>query len=928
MRNSRFVRSKPDLLCVALASTALVLPLRAEAQNAPAAAPAAAASGPVAGATDEIIVTGQAVPGAVVGDIPPENQIGQSEIASYGVDSISDLLDEIADQTTSVAGRDSSSGPVVLVNGKRVSGINEVGDLPVESVLRVDILPEEVAIKYGYDEQSKVVNIILKRRFQSKVANLGGGMSAQGGGRQGSGAFTYTRIHDSDRINLTAKVSTQAAIRESDRDIVANPDSDVTAAGGLSDERAYRTLQDATRQYTFGASLAHELSSTANASFNVKGSYNTSRSLDGLATADLTVPADIPFGDGTETTLNRYLSDDPLRSRSNTGSVSAGGTLNVDLSTRWKLSIIGTYAHSQSETRSDTGYDTTALQAALDAGDTTVDPLGTLSAGLLGDMLTNKATSNSDTGSASALVSGKVLKLPAGDLGVSLKLGGDFTSQSSTTVRDGSTSEGGANRTNGSAKLSVDVPLTSRSKGVLGAIGTLSLNLNGGVTQVSDYGTLGTVGYGLNWTPITGVTVIAAVNEDRNAPTVAQLSNPLTTISNQRVYDYVTGQSVLVTSVSGGNPNLKADDRHSFKLGINAKLLNEPKLNFSATYVDSRNRNAIMSIGGVTEAIEDAFPDRFMRDASGTLTEIDSRALNVYRQRAEQVRWGFNFSAQLRKPKRPERPPGARPRGQGGMRGQWARRGEGDASGPQAGDPPAPPPGDEHEITVNGTREQDGGPGGPGGMPPDGFGGPPPDGGPPDGPPPDGMGPPPGGGPGGPGGPRGGRGGPGGRGFFGGSDNGARLLLSVYHTWILRDEVQLTEGGDTIDLLRGGTVTGSATPQHKVTASVGVIDNGLGARLEGTWQSATHVSGDSSSSTGDLHFGSLATLDFRLFANLQNRFRRKWWAQGTRVSLSVENVLDARQRVTDATGATPYAYQRDYLDPMGRTLLLSVRRIF
>ncbi|MFD2138102.1 hypothetical protein ACFSLT_27895 [Novosphingobium resinovorum] len=107
----------------------------------------------------------------------------------------------------------------------------------------------------------------------------------------------------------------------------------------------------------------------------------------------------------------------------NSGGVSAGGTVNVDLSTRWKLSVIGSYAHSESDTRADNGYDVTMLQDALDAGTAGVDPYGTLSPALLGNMIVNRAKSNSDTGSASMLVSGKVLPLPAGDLGVSLKLG-------------------------------------------------------------------------------------------------------------------------------------------------------------------------------------------------------------------------------------------------------------------------------------------------------------------------------------------------------------------------------------------------------------------------------------------------------------------------------------------------------------------------
>ena len=39
-----------------------------------------------------------------------------------------------------------SEQTLVLVNGKRISGVNEVSDLPTEAILRLDILPEEVAL--------------------------------------------------------------------------------------------------------------------------------------------------------------------------------------------------------------------------------------------------------------------------------------------------------------------------------------------------------------------------------------------------------------------------------------------------------------------------------------------------------------------------------------------------------------------------------------------------------------------------------------------------------------------------------------------------------------------------------------------------------------------------------------------------------------
>src|SRR5215471_18916690 len=136
---------------------------------------------------EEVVVTGHVPPGSVIGNIPPENQLNPTDIASYGVSTISDLLNEISDLTQSDQGRDSSSAPIILVNGKRVSGVNEVADLPTESILRLDILPEEVALQYGYGAQQKVVNIILRRYFQAWVASLAGGESTQGPGGNETG---------------------------------------------------------------------------------------------------------------------------------------------------------------------------------------------------------------------------------------------------------------------------------------------------------------------------------------------------------------------------------------------------------------------------------------------------------------------------------------------------------------------------------------------------------------------------------------------------------------------------------------------------------------------------------------------------------------------------------------------------------------------
>ncbi len=101
-------------------------------------------------------------------------------------------------------------------------------------------------------------------------------------------------------------------------------------------------------------------------------------------------------------------------------------------------------------------------------------------------------------------------------------------------------------------------------------------------------------------------------------------------------------------------------------------------------------------------------------------------------------------------------------------------------------------------------------------------------------------------------------------------------------------------------------------------------------RLTGQWQSPTTVTGGLGTTTGDLHFSGLATANLRLFADLgqQPSLVKHRWARGMRVTLSVTNLLDSRQHVRDANGLTPLSYQPAYLDPMGRTVKISLRKLF
>jgi hypothetical protein len=123
-------------------------------------------------------------------------------------------------------------------------------------------------------------------------------------------------------------------------------------------------------------------------------------------------------------------------------------------------------------------------------------------------------------------------------------------------------------------------------------------------------------------------------------------------------------------------------------------------------------------------------------------------------------------------------------------------------------------------------------------------------------------------------------------------------------------------------------------PRHELEFQAGIFKNGLGARLTANWQNGTTVNGRPDGlggTTGDLRFSDLATFNLRLFAELgqqRDLVRKHPWLRGTRITLSVNNLLDSRLQVRDESGQTPLSYQPGFIDPLGRSVRLTVRKLF
>jgi hypothetical protein len=67
---------------------------------------------------------------------------------------------------------------------------------------------------------------------------------------------------------------------------------------------------------------------------------------------------------------------------------------------------------------------------------------------------------------------------------------------------------------------------------------------------------------------------------------------------------------------------------------------------------------------------------------------------------------------------------------------------------------------------------------------------------------------------------------------------------------------------------------------------------------------------------------------FETFAGTPDLVRRWPVLKGARVSFAVDNLFDAKLKVRDAQGAVPAGYAEDILDPVGRTVEISFRKVF
>lgn len=811
---------------------------------------------------EDIVVTGQRLKGSVVTEVAPLAVLDENTIRSLGGTKIRDLLRAVRAQTASGP----ETEPILLLNGRRVASDDQIHSLPPEAIERMEILPEAVAVQFGYAPTKRVVNFITKRNFTARTMELVGGGSTDGGAGQGGGEIGSTMLRGDQRFTLSARYDRTNALRQDARRIV--PDSDilfdrignVVASGGATldprldalagrpvavaavpaepgrrsaldaylagagqprttDLGAFRTLVPATDAVQVRGLVTQQLGRamlTLDASF----AANRSRALNGLAPAVVAIGRDHPANPfATTVNLYRYFEEAGVLRQQGTGTtVHTGGGLNGALG-KWNWNVTAAYDRSTSVNRNDLGVDPAVVQAAVDAGANPFQPFAPAIA-RSGSATVTRSLSNAVQ--AKAFVNGPAARLPAGPVLMTVTL------DQARTASDADLGFAGAPRArvtqvtrNGS--VGVVVPIASAREGVLSALGELSANADIRVAQVTNAGTMLNTNYGMNWTPVRPLRLGLIWAETRTPPPVRQLTDPVLLVPNVPFFDFATGQSILVTTVNGGNPALRPEERRTMTVNVDVQPIRDGKLTVGVGYTDTAISNQLMMLGASTPAILAAFPRLFQRDANARLIEVDMRPVNLFRQRQQSVMGRFNMFGTIGpEPQMPDM-----------------------AAGPPPGPPPQPK-------------------------------------------------------------------------FY---------YMGLMPTLRLRDRLTLQEGAPPIDLLAGDTISGTGgQPRMEVFGFMGVNGGGWNLSLSGFWRGATRVRSDLPAS--DLRFSSLTNISFSLSAELERWLTSTPLARRTTLELQIDNLLNQRLDVRDGLGRTPDRFQPAFLDPLGRVAKLTLRKLF
>lgn len=806
---------------------------------------------------NEIVVTANQYYGQA--SVATETEFNENEIASQGVDNVQGLLDRLAPFIDP-----SGKEPVILINGRPAEGDRSILSYPPEALNRVAVLKPNAAEQYGYPSDRRVVNLVLKKHFSSLTFDASGWAATRGGQYGGDLAASRVAIDGPTRWNAVARITSDSALRKSARNIPADPGifdgtgyvagidgteidpalslltgrattiagipdgagwltpglADFAAAANRTDPvdpNTFETLLPSKRAILFNAGISRPLGPFS-ASLSLNAASTQSSALRGLPMASVVLPGDNPWSPfADDVLLVRPLAGGrALRNENNAQTLGATFNLTGRLS-GWQLTLSGSYLRSWTDSLLEQGVDLGRVQGLLDAGDPALTPYGPWSSTLL---LANRNRSRGESISGRINVSKTLVELPAGPLtaNVAITLGRNVQENRSAGNSGTLVINRRTNQFDGQAALSI--PISRRTKGSIGPVGDLTLDLLVGGRSMAGGSLQRRYGGGFTWAPTDFFQLRGTMENVDAAPSSDQLDGPVVTTIN-RIFDFARQEAVDVVWIVGGNPALRRGRRQSRALNAMVRPLSDQTLTLNFGYSAQTAKGGVAAFPELTPAIEAAFPERIVRDVAGHLVSVDARPINLANESSSELSSGIA----LRLPRR--------------------------ASGPSTGQP---------RQAVATTA------------------------------------------------------------------NPAIWTLSLNYRRRLTSTLLPRAGLPVIDLLGGD----SGQPREFLTMQFSVGKRGMGVSLNGNWNGGARLRNGGSGGV-DYRFSPSSTLNLSAFVEPERILRgaaKYPWLKNLKLTLDVRNLFDAYRHVRLADGSVPLGYSRDEIDPLGRTVRLSLRKRF
>jgi len=614
----------------------------------------------------EILVIADRLRAELPGPIAAESSLDSDAIAGLGASSLADILNQIAALTGGAQGR-SGGGPVLLVNGRRIGSFEEVRNLPPEAIQRVDVLPEEAALRMGYPATSKPVNIVLKTRYAAITGELEDRVTTRGLRNDFNTEANGVDIAGDNRLNFNLQYQIGDAVTEAKRGVLRPLDARAASIAGIvsdplggallpltsafasvprsgrslaafasgnpaDDTAAFHTLVPSTKQFTADAALARALPGAKTITVSARFDRLTALDLQGPAVADALIapgPAS-PFAQSVE--LRRSLPGmAPATRRNATDTYHLGAQLAGFGAWQWSAAV--NYDRIDFSQDRSGGVDSSALQAALSAQLPT-DPFAAPPAALLTPAAQRHSASHFQQIAGELFTSGAIATLPAGEVNLSLR--GSLGRETISAVDTGGVSN--LARTHAGGQAALDFPLLSKQS----AIGALDGGISGQLDHYSDAGTTRGYGANLNWKPAKVLSLLLAWSRDQAVPTIAQLGATIDVTPDFAIFDYALGRSMIATRTSGGNPALRPDHRSIAKAELSLKPMTG--LTLTSTYTRIADRDVLLAFPGIARPFEEAFPGLIRRNSGGAVSSFDGRPFNSAREDRQELRLAVGFN--------------------------------------------------------------------------------------------------------------------------------------------------------------------------------------------------------------------------------------------------------------------------------------------